>query len=118
MKLEHPEKFNIPLAEKVLEWVLKEPKLHDQTVIGAYDCKTPGCIAGWTWQFSGAKEYVSSRMFAARDALGLTQQESEVVFGDFDNASAIATFRDYIEQAKAAQRVTTEEPAPTVMIEL
>lgn len=49
MTLSHPEKFNIPLAKKVLRRLQLTPWQHNQQSWG-YDtaCGTRACVAGWT----------------------------------------------------------------------
>jgi hypothetical protein len=109
MKLQRPEKFNIPLAEKVLDHVIKFPDLHKQDTVGAYTCNSPGCIAGWVRFFAATAKERETVMIETltQDKLGIYADEFHNFFGDGDEASAIETLADYIAQARAAQ--TTQD---------
>lgn len=102
MKLEHPELFNIGLAEKVLTHVVTNPEQHNQRV--EYDrCAQAGCLMGWAAVFSGKRNGDSSY----RD-LHITPEEWEHIFEESCNSIAIAKLIDYIAQAKVAQYIKND----------
>lgn len=112
MKLEHPEKFNIEIAEKVLEQVLREPQSHNQSLPFLFReetlCGSVGCIMGWasffTHGYSDGDDSPFWNALADGDhLLGLTRDEFGEIYGDMDRDSAIATLKDFIAQAKEAQ---------------
>jgi len=127
LRLSNPEKFNIPRAEQVLSWVITHPELHDQGLVGAYDCDTPGCIAGWTCHFSGIHQGngTFSRMDLAAQLLGLVEPdehfhdslEIEFLFGSSD-AEALEIMASYIEQARLAQHTQDDYTPFTEQLEL
>ena len=115
MKLEHPEKFNIPLGEQVLSHVVAHPELHDQATVGVYDCNTPGCIAGWACHFAKTESHEVSmarygRMDVAAQLLGFVEPNqryyasmaSRTLFGE-DEEGALEMLADFIVQAHVAQ---------------
>jgi hypothetical protein len=97
MKLRHPEKFNTPLAEKVLTWVTLYPQAHYQD--WEFDhCSQTGCLMGWAAVFSGI-----ANGSASPQELVLTYEEWEDIFKERSNKRAVEKLKDYIVQARAAQ---------------
>lgn len=116
MKLQHPEKFNIALAEKVLDHVERFPEMHNQGVfLGSTHCGTAGCIAGWAYHLScGALPGMQPQTGRARMAqhwLGLTPTEFAEFYTEMSEYAAKRIFADYIAQAKAAQ-----DPPPALPV--
>lgn len=103
MKLKHPEKFNIDLAERVVTHVIINPQRHYQ--VEEFDrCAQVGCLMGWAAVFSGKLDGDSSE-----DDLGLENEEWMYIFDEMSNRKAIEKMVDYIDQAKAVQQ-PVEEP--------
>lgn len=114
--------MNTELARLVLKQIENDPALFDMREWGIQTpCGTVACIAGHTLLASGygfapssglgsrgffvhpvSGEAVSPR-YEARDLLGLSHDEAGRLFFIYDNAAAIARFRELIEQSETAE---------------
>jgi hypothetical protein len=117
--LTHPEKFNVDLAQRTLNFVIHHPEQHDQfQLMGQSACGSVGCIAGWAATLAGFDlpsrpsydDLVEMQRFA-RDELGLTENEFQLFYANYDRDKAIDIVRDYIDQALAVQQQPVEEMA-------
>ena len=91
MLLANPGIFNIPLAEKVLDFIT-ETKCH-------YQPDPHLCIIGIAAHMHGG---VGSCNFERGGAgLRLRPSEAAELYFEMDNATAIAILQDYIDQARA-----------------
>lgn len=77
---------NVELLEKTMQHIKDHPEMHDQS-LWVNSCGTTACFAGWALMFNGltakevsAREAADSVQGDAADALGLTTQESDVLF--------------------------------------
>lgn len=109
MILQHPELFDIPLAERVLEHVITSPRQHNQGyemlrlgLPGVDECAQTGCIMGWAAAFNDNKQQYGR---SGPDDLNITWDEYHNIYGECDNDMAIAMLRDYLAQAHVAQDV-------------
>jgi hypothetical protein len=106
--LEHPENFNIDIAEKVIQQVTEHPSTHHQFPEFSH-CGSAACLIGWAKLFMGLGEWPEQKA-DGRFILGLsTITEYYHIYGEPYKSRAIDNLRDYIEQAKAAQHVQDDE---------
>jgi hypothetical protein len=71
--------MNIPLLEKIADHIVRFPKLFNMHGFKGCttDCGTQHCIGGWACEFSGSDSFSN---WAARKALELTQDQSDLLF--------------------------------------
>lgn len=110
MKLQRPEKFNVALAQTVLNHVTLHPEMHNQAIV-MNSCNTAGCIAGWIWVLDKGEPMPEAiicgsgnRMDDAQDILGLTTREADQLFsGVITERMAVKMLADMIRQATKHQ---------------
>lgn len=109
---EYPKKnrvFNEELGQKILDQITAHPESWEQASWGRWigsDCGTIACVAGWAVHFTGWKsnreipqahvvskgDRVTSVQYAAQDELGLTDRQSEYLFGGGRDLGEIEEF--------------------------
>jgi hypothetical protein len=115
--------YNYEMLRKVYDQVTIHPETHDQEV---FICDTRRCIAGWTIEFSTEWEFdtvatvkpvgmstvealdlgeVESVSAAAKEILGLTDDEADYLFFCESNDEAIR----YLEKLIATERTVDNE---------
>lgn len=107
--------MNIELAERVRGLIRKYPERHDQETWASEGdlnpikhCGTSACIAGWV---AAAKGFTLNDLteaghdveYFARDALGITSEQANALFYNFNNREALGYFDELIAEAKVAR---------------
>jgi hypothetical protein len=112
IRLARPEKFDLKVAEQVLDQVTRKPRSHNQLIPMADRlCGSVGCIMGWGLFFAGVPvDYSPNSEWYQRlsngRVMGLTNiWEYAYIYTEMDKGKALEKLRDYIEQAKIAQAV-------------
>lgn len=95
---------NQDMARHVLAAIEASPEHYDQAqflageiVAGMPACGTTMCIAGWTNFLTGNHPMY---LTLARDSLGLSAEEGQYLFFEYDNEAAMARLRHMAEHGK------------------